>query len=67
MPHGFRGEVAGSLIWPPRGERGFGYDPMFVPLGGTLTFGELDPEEKHRISHRARAFANLVERRFSGR
>jgi XTP/dITP diphosphohydrolase len=60
----FRGEVAGRLIWPPRGERGFGYDPMFVPAGGTLTFGELDPGEKHRISHRARAFANLVERRF---
>jgi XTP/dITP diphosphohydrolase len=63
----FRGEVAGRLIWPPRGERGFGYDPMFVPAGGTLTFGELDTEEKHRISHRARAFANLVERHFSGR
>ena len=63
----FRGEVAGSLIWPPRGERGFGYDPMFIPLGGTLTFGELDPEEKHQISHRARAFAKLVERHFSAR
>jgi XTP/dITP diphosphohydrolase len=63
----FRGEIAGSLIWPPRGERGFGYDPMFVPLGGTLTFGELDPEEKHQISHRARAFAKLVERHFSAR
>jgi len=60
----FRGEVPGSLTWPPRGERGFGYDPMFVPLGGTLTFGEIDPAEKHRISHRARAFAKLVERHF---
>src|SRR5215813_5614435 len=57
----FRGEVEGGLVWPPRGDRGFGYDPMFVPLGGTLTFGEMDPAEKHRISHRARAFAKLVE------
>ncbi len=57
----FRGEVAGRLVWPPRGNRGFGYDPMFVPQGGSLTFGELDPAEKHRISHRARAFAKLVE------
>ena len=57
----FRGEVAGRLVWPPRGERGFGYDPMFVPEGGSLTFGEMDPNEKHRISHRARAFARLVE------
>jgi XTP/dITP diphosphohydrolase len=61
----FRGEVEGSLTWPPRGDRGFGYDPMFIPRGGTLTFGEIDPVEKHRISHRARAFAKLVERCFS--
>jgi XTP/dITP diphosphohydrolase len=60
----FRGEVAGTLIWPPRGDRGFGYDPMFTPLGGTHTFGELEPAEKHRISHRARAFAKLVEAHF---
>jgi XTP/dITP diphosphohydrolase len=57
----FRGEIVGRLVWPPRGDRGFGYDPMFVPLGGTLTFGEMDPAEKHRISHRARAFAELVQ------
>jgi len=57
----FRGEVAGTLTWPPRGDRGFGYDPMFVPLGGTETFGEMDPAEKHKISHRARAFARLVD------
>ena len=57
----FRGEVPGTLTWPPRGDRGFGYDPMFIPLGGTLTFGEMDPAEKHKISHRARAFAKLVE------
>jgi XTP/dITP diphosphohydrolase len=60
----FRGEAPGNLTWPPRGDRGFGYDPIFVPQGGTLTFGELDPAEKHRISHRARAFAKLVERYF---
>jgi XTP/dITP diphosphohydrolase len=57
----FRGEVPGTLTWPPRGDRGFGYDPMFIPRGSTLTFGEIDPEEKHRISHRARAFAKLIE------
>jgi XTP/dITP diphosphohydrolase len=63
----FRGEVEGSLTWPPRGDRGFGYDPIFIPQGATLTFGEIDPVEKHRISHRARAFAKLVERYFHGR
>jgi XTP/dITP diphosphohydrolase len=63
----FRGEVEGTLTWPPRGDRGFGYDPMFVPLGGTLTFGEIEPAEKHRISHRARAFAKLVQSHFDGR
>jgi XTP/dITP diphosphohydrolase len=57
----FRGEVAGKLVWPPRGERGFGYDPIFVPEGGVATFGEIDPSQKHRISHRARAFAKLVD------
>jgi XTP/dITP diphosphohydrolase len=63
----FRGEVEGSLSWPPRGDRGFGYDPMFVPCGGAMTFGEMEPAAKHRISHRARAFAKLVESCFSGR
>ena len=57
----FRGEVAGKLVWPPRGERGFGYDPIFVPEGGVATFGEIDPAQKHRINHRARAFAKLVD------
>ena len=57
----FRGEAPGRLVWPPRGERGFGYDPMFVPLGGSQTFGEMEPAEKHKISHRAHAFARLVE------
>jgi XTP/dITP diphosphohydrolase len=56
-----RGEIYGRLTWPPRGERGFGYDPIFVPDGYDQTFGEIDPEHKHRISHRARAFARLVE------
>ncbi len=56
----FEGRVDGKLIWPPRGDRGFGYDPIFVPAGHELTFGEMDPAEKHRISHRARAFAKLV-------
>jgi XTP/dITP diphosphohydrolase len=63
----FRGEVEGSLTWPPRGDRGFGYDPIFIPQGAALTFGEIDPVEKHRISHRARAFAKLVERYFGAR
>jgi XTP/dITP diphosphohydrolase len=56
----FRGEVAGSLVFPPRGTRGFGYDPIFVPEGGRQTFGEMDQDEKHRISHRARAFALMA-------
>ncbi len=56
----FRGEAPGRLVWPPRGERGFGYDPMFVPAGDTRTFGEIEPGEKHQVSHRARAFAKLV-------
>src|SRR6266404_5334032 len=63
----FRGEVAGALVWPPRGERGFGYDPMFVPEGETATLGEVEPAQKHRISHRARAFAKLVEGCFRDR
>lgn len=58
--HIFLGRVFGTLVWPPRGEHGFGYDPMFVPEGYDETFGEMDPAEKHRISHRAAAFARLV-------
>jgi XTP/dITP diphosphohydrolase len=54
------GRAAGTLVWPPRGDRGFGYDPVFQPLGGVLTYAELDPEEKHAINHRADAFAKLV-------
>ncbi len=56
----FEGRVDGTLVWPPRGDRGFGYDPIFLPAGETLTFGEMEPARKHAISHRARAFAKLV-------
>ena len=56
----FEGRVAGRLIWPPRGARGFGYDPMFIADGQTLTFGEMEPADKHKISHRADAFKKLV-------
>jgi XTP/dITP diphosphohydrolase len=62
----YRGEVAGRLVWPPRGGRGFGYDPIFVPDGQAATFGEMEPAEKHRISHRAHAFAKLVDACFGG-
>ena len=58
------GKVHGVLVWPPRGDRGFGYDPMFQPEGSAETFGEMDPDAKHRISHRADAFRQLVERCF---
>ena len=57
----FEGQVHGVLVWPPRGDGGFGYDPMFVPDGADLTFGELEPSKKHAISHRACAFAQLVD------
>jgi XTP/dITP diphosphohydrolase len=56
----FRGEAHGTLVWPPRGERGFGYDPAFLPEGGTQTFGEMDPDAKHAVSHRAEAFKKLA-------
>ena len=56
----FEGKVHGTLVWPPRGSNGFGYDAMFVANGDTRTFGELDPAEKHAVSHRAEAFARLV-------
>ena len=56
----FEGRVDGTLVWPPRGDKGFGYDAMFLPLGGDATFGEMDPAEKHAISHRADAFRQLV-------
>jgi XTP/dITP diphosphohydrolase len=56
----FDGRVEGTLVWPPRGDRGFGYDPMFVPVGYAETFGEFEPELKHSISHRADAFRKLM-------
>lgn len=59
------GRCDGRLVWPPRGGRGFGYDPMFVPDGRAITFGEMDPAAKHAMSHRADAFRQLVERCFN--
>ena len=56
----FRGEAKGRLTWPMRGDRGFGFDPIFIPEGHDITFAEMDPAEKHAISHRADAFAKLV-------
>lgn len=55
----YEGRIDGHLIWPPRGDKGFGYDPVFVPEGHDQTFAEMDPDAKHAISHRARAFAKL--------
>ena len=57
----FEGRIDGDLVWPPRGDLGFGYDPMFRPRGHGQTFGEMDPALKHAISHRAQAFAKLTE------
>ncbi len=64
----FEAQVDGTLVWPPRGTQGFGYDPMFLPDGQTRTFGEMDADEKHGLpprgkglSHRARAFLKLAE------
>ncbi|HYD24313.1 MAG TPA: RdgB/HAM1 family non-canonical purine NTP pyrophosphatase [Croceibacterium sp.] len=61
----YEGRADGTLTWPPRGTMGFGYDPVFVPNGHAQTFAELDPAEKHRISHRADAFARLVAEQFA--
>lgn len=62
----FEGVVEGDLVWPPRGSHGFGYDPIFQPKGHAVTFGEMDPESKHAISHRADAFRKLVAACFKG-
>jgi len=57
----FEGRVDGTIVWPPRGDKGHGYDPIFQPLGKTETFAEMDQDEKNRISHRADAFGQLVK------
>jgi XTP/dITP diphosphohydrolase len=62
----FEGKVFGTLTWPPRGLRGFGYDPIFVPDGYTQTFGEMAPAEKNALSHRMRAFEKLMEATYDG-
>ncbi|MBM85417.1 MAG: non-canonical purine NTP pyrophosphatase, RdgB/HAM1 family [Rhodospirillaceae bacterium] len=54
------GEVSGQLVWPPRGDAGFGYDPIFVPEGHDKTFGEIEPDLKHSLSHRADAFTKML-------
>ena len=63
----FEGKVDGTLVWPPRGEIGWGYDPMFAPEGSPRTYGEMSAEEKHATSHRARALRKLVAACFDGR
>ncbi|MEA2774697.1 MAG: XTP/dITP diphosphohydrolase [Acetobacteraceae bacterium] len=56
----FLGRIDGAVVWPPRGGKGFGYDPMFMPASARQTFGEMDADEKHTVSHRARAFAQVL-------
>lgn len=62
----FEGRVHGNIIWPMRGEKGFGYDPVFQPDGYEITFAEMDTQEKQDISHRAKAFEQLVENCLKG-
>lgn len=57
----FEGKVHGDLTWPPRGDKGFGYDPVFIPTGFDISFAEMDPAKKHAMSHRADAFTQLVQ------
>ena len=68
LPHGnhshthlFKGRIDGKLTFPPRGDKGFGYDPIFIPDGYDITFGEFDPALKNKISHRARAFEQFLQ------
>ena len=61
----FEGVVRGELTWPMRGNLGFGFDPMFIPKGASQTFGEMDPEQKHLISHRAKAFEKFMKAYFA--
>jgi XTP/dITP diphosphohydrolase len=60
----FEGRVFGALTFPPRGNKGFGYDPIFLPEGGRFTFGEMHPDDKHAISHRAKAFEKFAKAAF---
>jgi XTP/dITP diphosphohydrolase len=60
----FEGKVFGAVVWPPRGTRGFGYDPIFVPDGHSETFGEMDPALKNQLSHRMRAFEQLMAKTY---
>ncbi|MDU8942542.1 RdgB/HAM1 family non-canonical purine NTP pyrophosphatase [Ovoidimarina sediminis] len=60
----FEGSVEGRITWPPRGTNGFGFDPVFIPEGHDITFGEMEPAAKHAMSHRADAFAKLVQGTF---
>ena len=59
--HFYEGRCEGELVWPPRGNDGFGYDPMFLPTGYDQTFGEMDKKEKHKISHRSRAISLFLD------
>lgn len=61
----FEGHIEGTAVWPPRGNNGFGYDPVFVPKGYDQTFGEMDPSAKHAMSHRSLAFKQLIDACFS--
>jgi len=61
----YEGKVEGEIVWPPRGDKGFGYDPIFQALGDTLTFAEIDPVDKHAKSHRADAFAKFIKDQFA--
>jgi len=61
----FQGEVHGQLVFPPRGNKGFGYDPIFLADGYDITFGEMDPDAKHAISHRAHAFRQMIDACFA--
>ena len=61
----FEGRVSGTLRFPPSGTQGFGFDPVFVPTGHTISFGEMEPEKKHAMSHRAKAFTQLVTNCFA--
>ena len=56
----FEGQVNGSIVWPPRGDKGFGYDPIFVPQGYDMTFAEMEADQKNAISHRARAVEKFL-------